>query len=85
MAKRQKRRSISINVDLFELSREQAKHSNKSLSHWVADLIRDELKRLGVELPAQHFATTDDVARMELAKFRASIRRNTNRPASATP
>jgi hypothetical protein len=85
MAKKQKRRSISVNVDLFALAQRQASRANKSLSHWTAELIRDALQRAGVEPPSsQHFASPDEVERMETAKIRAAIRRIKN-PASATP
>jgi hypothetical protein len=55
MAKRQTRKSISVNAALYELIAGQAAGANQSISEWLSVLVRDELADTGLELPNQQF------------------------------
>lgn len=66
MAKKQTRRSVSINRLLFTRAEEEAERDGVTLSHWMAELVVAELGRRGrpfnVKLDHMTRATTARIA-----------------------
>jgi len=66
MAKKQSRRSVSINRKLFTIATAQAESDGKTFSHWVSDLIiAARPAAAGIDV---HHVSPNIVARIRKAK-----------------
>jgi hypothetical protein len=67
MAKRQTRRTISFNRQLYELVCAAAEREQISTAQWIAEAARERLVKSGVEAPATNHMRIEDVLAMKLA------------------
>lgn len=73
MAKKQTRRSVSLEKQLYLVSKDRAATLAESLSEYVSKLVRADLAAAGIEVPVMKRYVHASAYKRELAAFRATL------------